>query len=291
MRRIGTLTDKTAADQFALYVRARGLECRRDETARGTEFWLYDESHLGEMRVDLDRYQRGAYTAITPPKVDSPTAASRRRPIRLPGFLQNLWGLVSPAPWTIFICAACVAATLLTGFFQVPTQFSRALAIIPLNVKQGGGATFRPVDDDPFLWFAQGEVWRVFTPALIHGHILHLLLNMQWFYFCGSVIERVRGAWRMAGLTILSAVVSNLAQYWWDGPLFCGISGVGYALYGYVWMKSLFQPETRFVVPASLHWMFWIWTLICFSGILPIANAAHAAGLAVGILYGLVPFL
>jgi hypothetical protein len=37
--------------------------------------------------------------------------------------------------------------------------------------------------------------------------------------------------------------------------------------------------------------MFWVWTLICFSGLLPIANAAHMAGLAAGILYGLVTFL
>jgi GlpG protein len=73
--------------------------------------------------------------------------------------------------------------------------------------------------------------------------------------------------------------------------VFCGLSGVGYALYGYVWMKTLFQPETRFVIPRSMHIMFWAWTLVCFSGLLPIANGAHSGGLVIGILYGLITFL
>jgi GlpG protein len=90
----------------------------------------------------------------------------------------------------------------------------------------------------------------------------------------------------------VSAAVSNLAQYWWSGPTFGGLSGVGHAMFGYVWMKYRFQPELRFVIPNQLMWMFWIWFVLCFTGLVgPIANGAHAVGLAVGILYGMVPFL
>lgn len=287
MRRIGTLTSKAAADQFSQHLQSRGLESRRNELAEGSEFWLFDEDRLDEVRQDLERYQRGDYVPVpivppaTPQRTDAP-----REPERPSTFRR----LLSPEPWTVFISLACIVVTLATGFFHVPTQASRALSIIPLQVGPER-ASYAFADDDPLYWFAQGQVWRLFTPALIHGHYLHLILNLQWFYFCGSVIERIRGTWRIAGLTIVSAVFSNLAQYWWDGPVFCGLSGVGYALYGYVWMKSLFQPETRFVVPRSLHIMFWVWTIFCFSGLLPIANAAHAAGLAAGILYGLVTFL
>lgn len=284
MRRIGTLASPAAADQFSLLLQRKGLDSRRDDLAAGAEFWLFDEDRLAELRSDLERYERGEYVPMAAPPKAAPVAAE---PSRTPGRFATVKRMLSPAPWTIFICVACIAATLLTGFFQVPTRFSRALAIIPLNVSPQG-ASWLTSDNDPFLWFAKGEVWRLFTPVLIHGHFLHLLLNLQWFYFCGSVVERIRGSWRLAGLTVLSAVAGNVAQYWWAGPLFCGLSGVGYALYGYVWMKSLFQPETRFVVPRSLHIMFWVWTIICFSGLLPIANGAHAAGLAVGVLYGLV---
>ncbi|QDT55334.1 Rhomboid protease GlpG [Caulifigura coniformis] len=291
MRRLGLLTSKAAADQFAHHLESLGLEARRDQTAAGTEFWLYDEDRVEEIRKVLERYERGEFVPIDiPPPAPTPevaaprttTPTAPRRPSRLATF--------SPEPWTVLICVLSIAATLLTGFFHVPTQFSRALAIIPLNVS-AEGASWSPADDNPLLWVSRGEVWRLFTPALIHGHILHIIFNLQWFYVCASVVERIRGTWRLAGLTILSAGASNLAQYAWAGPMFCGLSGVGYALYGYVWMKSLLQPETRFHVPRSLHIMFWVWTLICFSGLLPIANGAHATGLAVGILYGLVTFL
>jgi GlpG protein len=289
MRRIGTLTNKAAADQFAEYLRTRGLESRRNELADGTEFWLYDEDRLDDVRQALERYQKGDFVPlpILPPPAAAPPPSSEPRELRRP---STIWRFLRLAPWTAFICVASIVATLATGFFQVPTRFSSELAIIPLNVS-AKGASYSPLDDDPFIWTAKGEVWRLFTPALLHAHFLHLILNLQWFYFCGSVVERIRGTWRIAGLTIVSAVISNLAQYWWSGPYFCGLSGVGYALYGYVWMKSLFQPETRFVIPRSLHTMFWVWTIICFSGLLPIANAAHAGGLAVGILYGLITFL
>jgi len=290
MRRLGLLTSKSAADQFAHHLKSLSLDARRDEIAAGSEFWLYDEDRVEEIRKVLERYQRGEFVPVEIPRpAPVPEVVTRTAPSptpRRPPFLAML----TPEPWTVLICVLSISATLLTGFFQVPSEFSRALAIIPLNVS-ANGASWSPADDDPFLWVSRGEVWRLFTPALIHGHFLHIIFTVQWFYVFASVVERIRGTWRLAGLTILSAVASNLAQYAWAGPVFCGLSGVGYALYGYVWMKSLLQPETRFQIPRSLHIMFWVWTLICFSGLLPIANAAHASGLAVGILYGLVAFL
>ncbi len=291
MRRLGVLSNPVAADQFALLLKQKELESQQRTVEGGIEFWLADEDRLDEFRGELQRYERGEYAPISAPP-PAPRVPPRRETSRptTSGMVSRAWELFAPAPWTIFICIACVVATLLTGFFQVPTRFSRALAIIPMNLS-GGGGSYLLVDDDPFLWFARGEVWRLFTPALIHAHFLHLLLNLNLFYVFGTVIERVRGSWRLAGLTVLSAVAGNIAQYWWSGPLFCGLSGVGYALYGYIWMKSLFQPETRFVIPRQLHVVFWVWTIICFSGLLPIANGAHSAGLVVGILYGLITVL
>ncbi len=290
MRRLGVLSRKVTADHFERLLKSKRLEARRDETAAGTEFWLYDEDRLGELRDELQRYERGDYVPV--PEVEIPQERAAPRDVETaPRRPNRLWQLISPAPWTIGICLACITATLLTGFFQANNQFSRALGIIPMNLQPGGRATFSPLDDDPLLWLSRGQVWRLFTPALIHGSALHLLLNLNLFYVFGTAIEHLRGTARLAGLTLLSAAAGNIVQYWWGGPLFCGLSGVGYGLYGYVWMKALFQPETRFVIPRSLHVTFWIWTLICFSGLLPIANGAHAAGLAVGILYGLIRVL
>jgi GlpG protein len=94
------------------------------------------------------------------------------------------------------------------------------------------------------------------------------------------------------GLVLISSAVSNVAQYLSYGPAFGGLSGVGYALFGYVWMKSRYYPEARLRMPRSVFWMFWGLFALCILGLLgPIANTAHIAGLIVGILYGLAPRL
>ncbi len=100
------------------------------------------------------------------------------------------------------------------------------------------------------------------------------------------------------------AVASNLAQYylgwtasvseWRTGPQsnpqFGGLSGVNYGLFGYVWMKSRYQPDLGFVVTPTLVFMMVGWFLLCFTGAVgPIANVAHAAGLGLGVLVGAAP--
>ncbi len=35
----------------------------------------------------------------------------------------------------------------------------------------------------------QGEVWRLFTPCVLHGSIFHLLFNMLWLVYLGNIVE------------------------------------------------------------------------------------------------------
>ena len=46
------------------------------------------------------------------------------------------------------------------------------------------------------------------------------------------------------GLVLVIAALSNLGQYFVSGPNFCGISGVVYGLFGYIWMKGRFDPAS-----------------------------------------------
>ena len=71
-----------------------------------------------------------------------------------------------------------------------------------------------------------GEVWRFVTPAFIHFGFLHILFNMMWLYNLGMTVEFIRGTGRFVLLCVVIAVTSNVAQLFWSGPAFGGMSGV-----------------------------------------------------------------
>jgi GlpG protein len=134
----------------------------------------------------------------------------------------------------------------------------------------------------------QGEVWRLFTPVLVHGSWLHLLLNMMWMLDLGSMIEGRQGTGRVGLLVVVIAVMSNLGQYFLTGsPLFYGMSGVVYGLLGYVWMKGKFDPGSGLFLHPHTVAMMLIWFVLCMTPWIPrIANGAHAVGLGLGVLWG-----
>ncbi len=123
---------------------------------------------------------------------------------------------------------------------------------------------------------------------------------MMWLYQLGGLIELRKGKWKMAGLVLASAIVSNFAEYFWElyrmGPDhyagFGGMSGVVYALFGYVWMKSDYDHESDMKLPSNTIIYMVLWLFFCMSGAIgPIANAAHVAGLVAGMLIGVMPHL
>ena len=85
----------------------------------------------------------------------------------------------------------------------------------------------------------------------------------------------------MAGMVLAIAVVSNLCQYLYDGPLFGGMSGVAYGLFGYIWIKSRVEPSSGFYMHQTTVMVMLVWFVLCFTPVLGgVANGAHAAGLA-----------
>jgi GlpG protein len=133
-----------------------------------------------------------------------------------------------------------------------------------------------------------GEIWRLFTPILIHFSILHILFNMLWLRDLGSMIEARQSSVLLALLVLVIAAGSNLAQvYIGKAPNFGGMSGVVYGLLGYVWIRGRFDPGSGLFVHQTTVTMMLIWLVACFSGILgPIANTAHVVGLLMGSIWG-----
>lgn len=175
---------------------------------------------------------------------------------------------------TMVLIGACVAVSLATQLG------SSTRAVLPLLIAEPGTA--------PFEQIAHGEVWRLVTPMLLHFGLLHILFNMMWLWDLGRLIETLKGTAFLLAFVVVTGIASNVAQYAITGnPLFGGMSGVVYALLGYVWMQGRHNPRFGFSLHKSTVAMMLGWYVLCWTGLLgPIANWAHTAGLVLGAAWG-----
>ncbi len=140
----------------------------------------------------------------------------------------------------------------------------------------------------------QGQLWRLVTPMFLHFSIFHIVFNMLWTWELGRIIEWQQGSWLLAALIFGISMVSNLAQYLVSGPLFGGMSGVIYGLFGYIWIQSLTNPRFRIRLNPVIIKLMLGWFVLCWSGLLErffglaVANTAHSAGLASGVVMALI---
>jgi len=147
--------------------------------------------------------------------------------------------------------------------------------------------SFNDASGMPLPEIAHGEVWRLLTPIFIHFGAAHLIFNMVALKDLGTVIEIVAGTRRLLALVVVIAVLSNLGQFYMSGPVFGGMSGVVYGLFGYVWMRSKFDPAPRFILHSQTVIMMIGWFILCLAKVIPnVANSAHAVGLAIGVVWG-----
>jgi GlpG protein len=102
-----------------------------------------------------------------------------------------------------------------------------------------------------FKKIRQGEVWRLFTPSLMHGSFLHIFFNMSWLWMLGQQIESRLKKGKMALLILLISGVSNTAQYLIGGAEFLGFSGVIIGLVGFIWVRQKRAPWEGYVLQRS----------------------------------------
>ena len=204
-------------------------------------------------------------------------------------------GLTSPAAFKILFGEG--------GTLDVNTSpVQQALSIASYHV--------RPEGDHlklAWLWLQDiqsGQVWRLVTPIFLHFGLPHLVFNMVVLWQFGVLIEARRGPWRYLALILVTAVLSNLAQYfltvtWENGalsvqanPAFGGMSGVIYGMFGYLWMKSRYEPALGLTLSPGIVILLIAWLFVCMSGVIgSVANTAHVAGLLVGVIIGVAPHL
>ena len=148
----------------------------------------------------------------------------------------------------------------------------------------------------------QGEVWRLFTPALLHGSIMHILFNMMWCFILGSQMEKRLSKQRYLLFILASGIFSNTAQYLMAGPNFIGISGVVCGMIAFVfarqsffpWEGYLLQRSTLMMISIFVFGLFGLQVISFFSEVFfktstlnfNIANTAHISGGVAGFILG-----
>lgn len=141
--------------------------------------------------------------------------------------------------------------------------------------------------EDPLVDVKKGQVWRLVTPMFLHFGILHLAFNMMWLWQFGVVLEIRFRSLKFLALVLAVAALSDLAQGFWSGANFGGMSGVNYGLFGFILLRSKLHPAPEFSMNSqTVAWML-IWLVVCFTGTVgPVANAAHLVGFLSGAAIG-----
>ncbi|CDG19776.1 Rhomboid protease glpG [Xenorhabdus poinarii G6] len=269
MIHVTSISNPRLAQAFIDYMATQNIHLiiRPDKESQLIELWLEDDSQLNRVEQELhlftrdplhERYQAASW------QTGKPVIA-----FKYPNNL-NLSTLKSQSgPLTIAITILCILV-----YFWMAVAGDQAV----MNWLAW------PQDREQYL-----ALWRLFSPALLHFSLTHLLFNLALWWYFGSQIEKKIGSGKLFEITIVSAVFSGWAQSLFSGVAFGGLSGVVYALIGYSWLTGEMSPKRGISAPRGLIAISVIWLLVGYWDLfsLNIANAAHVAGLIIGLLMGL----
>ena len=148
-------------------------------------------------------------------------------------------------------------------------------AIIILGAKWNEGIT-------------NGEYWRFFTCALLHGGLMHLFLNLTGLYIFGKELESIYGPIKFLFICLLTSWGSTLASYTFSSGLAIGASGIVFGIIGS--LISFYFLQKGKVTGADYKFKS-MYTLVIINLILGfliprIDNSAHIGGIVTGLLSG-----
>ncbi len=257
MHKFAELNSAPAAQLFAAYCTAQGLAVNAViQQADFAELYAPAEQ---QAQIEQEfarflrepghpRYQAAAWQLSQPVAV--PGAA-------LPAFsLAKVW---QQAPLTLALLLLCL---LVYGWQQIDWHSSSALLQLT-----------EPV-----------QLWRWFTPVLLHFSPTHLVFNLAWWLYLGRQFEQQLGTVILLNVSLSLALLSNAAQYFMVSPYFGGMSGVVYGLFGYFWLAGRLNPAQGLHISPALAGFMLLWLLLGFFDVLwvSMANWAHLGGLLAG---------
>lgn len=303
MRSLGYIDGRKPTEQFVAFLLTQKIKSHI-ESCDGSdrwEIWIRNEDQLEIARQELDtflnnrsdpRYELAIKEATKLLDADLKARQAAAKNVRRiqPGTRAAVLGRGSIPPLTLTLTILCVLVSLLSGFSQ-PSANNKWGQTIVKQLKFVDAEAYERSNRDPAASLKRGEIWRAVTPIFMHGNPLHLAMNMMLLVSLGRLIERLLGTPRFAVLVLLAAILPNLLQglspSWMRGsPHFVGISGVVYALFGYIWIRSVLNPELGIIVPMPIVVLMVGVILVGLTMNVPgwnLADLCHLGGLLVGV--------
>jgi GlpG protein len=282
MRLIGHLKNEASAKAFSGYLASTNVRNLIEADPEGWAVWIHSEDQIESGQQALAAYLQNPADMkyqLASQAAEAMERQSRREEAKAAKRLHDrdrIWARSGLAPLTLSLIGVTVAVSLAIGLNPTP------YGVRWLTISNGGMEFLAEV--------RTGQIWRLITPIFIHYGPLHLLFNMLWLSDLGSMIEKRQGPVKLALLVVVLAIVSNLGQYWVDGPFFGGMSGVVYGLFGYIWLRGQCDPASSLTLSPTTVWMMLAWYFLCLFGFVGhVANSAHTVGLVVGVLWGAAP--
>lgn len=269
MVHIITLPHPRLTQTFVDYMATQGIKLESEIQDQHVSLWLQDDSHITQVKQELQRFlQNPVHPRYQAASWRTGSTHHQWRSEHA-GFQQNT--IRQAGTFTISIVIVCVLVYL-------------------LKIVLGNEAVMGYL-----AWPNQsqyGQLWRYFSPAFLHFSLIHILFNVVWWWYLGSQVEKRLGRNKLVQITLVSALISGWSQSLFSGINFGGLSGVVYALLGYVWWCGERAPHLKVGIPRGLIIFSVLWLLAGYFSwfSMSIANAAHSGGLIIGLLMGFWDF-
>ena len=314
MRLIGSISNFQEAESFSAWLTAEGFENHIEHEGNEFQVWIKEEDRVEAARLGLAAFRENPLDKRFVEAKHRASEIVREKQLYQRRFQKNVQSgrvaapsSVGKAPLTITLLMISLVVALFTSFGEdMKSIWFQSLAfchITPEELRDIAKDSAPSLESLKFWSIRKGEFWRLITPMFIHFGTVHLIFNMVWLIQLGRAIEVRFGSVWLLVLAFSAAAIGNFVECLipdsWNGISFGvlgghglvalgGMSGVVYALFGFVWIRSLIDPLNRFQVQTSTVVIMLGWLFFCMlpqaSDVIGsnVANWAHALGLLVG---------
>lgn len=269
MTRLIALNNPRMAQAFIDYMAARQIEIAMMPEGEGQfALWLKDSQHQIEAEAELKQFlENPAASKYQAASWDMAETRKNNFTYHSPSFTSMI--KAKAGPFTLIIMLMCAGIFLLQQI--------------------GSGREIFGLLHFPAFAGQEWQLWRWISHAVLHFSVMHIAFNVLWWWQLGGDIEKRLGSVKLLQIFVVSAALSGAGQYWVEGANFGGLSGVVYALVGYLWMLTYKAPQLGLSMPKPIVGFMLAWLVLGFvQPFMAIANTAHLVGLLSGIGLGLL---